>query len=184
MGYIGNSDFIFSDESRHRLARHVTFWLTCAVFFTIVYGSKPFGSDIPFQHVYVTSYQLALVEAIAFLPIHMTLSYALMYWLIPRFLMRGRYFDFLLGLIISILITATLSYFISKYILGPFRDIIGVPQPFSNFYFGLMGGLRGGLTVAGFAATIKLAKHWYQKNQQNQQLENERVKAELQLLKA
>jgi LytS/YehU family sensor histidine kinase len=47
-----------------------------------------------------------------------------------------------------------------------------------------MAGLRGGLTVAGFAGTIKLAKYWYQQHQLNQQLEKEKLKAELQLLKA
>ena len=179
-----HSDFIFSKSTWPRIARHVTFWLTCVVFFTLVYGSKPLGGSVPYEHILVTSYQLALVEAIAFLPIHIFLSYAFMYWLIPRFLMLGKYFRFLLILAVCVLIMAFLSFIISKYVLGPFRDMLDLPQPFSNFYFGLMGGLRGGLTVAGFAGAIKLAKHWYQKNQQNQHLENERMKAELQLLKA
>lgn len=178
------SDLIFSNNTRHRIARHVTFWLTCVVFFTAVYGSKPVGGKIPYEHILVTSYQLALVEAIAFLPIHIFLSYAFMYWLIPRFLMVGKYLRFLLALAACVFFMAFLSFIVSKYVLGPFRIMLDLPQPFSNFYFGLMGGLRGGLTVAGFAGAIKLAKHWYQKNQQNQQLENERVKAELQLLKA
>ncbi|QCR25089.1 two-component system sensor protein [Pontibacter sp. SGAir0037] len=48
----------------------------------------------------------------------------------------------------------------------------------------MMSGVRGGLTVAGFAGAIKLAKHWYQKNQLNLKLEHEKLTAELQLLKA
>jgi LytS/YehU family sensor histidine kinase len=47
-----------------------------------------------------------------------------------------------------------------------------------------MAGLRGGLTVAGIAAAIKLMKYWYVKEQRNLQLQKENIAAQLQLLKA
>jgi LytS/YehU family sensor histidine kinase len=46
-----------------------------------------------------------------------------------------------------------------------------------------MGGLRGSMTVAGFAVAIKLVKHWYFKKVENEILEKEKLKAELQILK-
>jgi LytS/YehU family sensor histidine kinase len=47
-----------------------------------------------------------------------------------------------------------------------------------------MSGLRGGLQTGGFAAMITLVKHFYRKDQANQQLIQEKLTAELQLLKA
>jgi LytS/YehU family sensor histidine kinase len=48
----------------------------------------------------------------------------------------------------------------------------------------MLAGLRGGSTVAGFAGFIKLGKYYYKKNEAAQILEREKLKAELQLLKA
>ncbi|MBK6389227.1 MAG: sensor histidine kinase [Saprospiraceae bacterium] len=48
----------------------------------------------------------------------------------------------------------------------------------------MLAGLRGGITIGGLAAAIKLMKHWYIKNQRNMQLQNENTAAQLQLLKA
>ncbi|MBS1567729.1 MAG: histidine kinase, partial [Bacteroidetes bacterium] len=48
----------------------------------------------------------------------------------------------------------------------------------------MMAGLRGGLTIAGFAATIKLMKYWYTKERKNLQLQKENAESQLQLLKA
>ena len=47
-----------------------------------------------------------------------------------------------------------------------------------------MAGLRGGITIGGIAASIKLMKHWYVKEQRNLQLQKENAEAKLQLLKA
>src|SRR5688500_15248304 len=46
-----------------------------------------------------------------------------------------------------------------------------------------MAGLRGSMTVAGFAVAIKLVKMWYFKNVENERLEKEKLKAELEVLK-
>ncbi|RYZ29304.1 MAG: two-component system sensor protein [Chitinophagaceae bacterium] len=53
-----------------------------------------------------------------------------------------------------------------------------------NFYLGLLAGLRGGITVGGIAAAIKLSKYWYVKEQRNLQLQKENIASQLQVLKA
>jgi LytS/YehU family sensor histidine kinase len=53
-----------------------------------------------------------------------------------------------------------------------------------NLFLGLLAGLRGGITVGGMAAAIKLMKFWYVKEQRNLQLQKENISAQLQLLKA
>jgi LytS/YehU family sensor histidine kinase len=59
-----------------------------------------------------------------------------------------------------------------------------VYTPHTSFYFGLMAGLRGGIQTGGFAATIKLLKYFYFKQRDNQLFQQEKLKAELQLLKS
>ncbi|MBB1283158.1 histidine kinase [Flavisolibacter sp. BT320] len=48
----------------------------------------------------------------------------------------------------------------------------------------MLSGLRGGLTIGGLAAAIKLMKFWHQKEQRNLQLQKEAISSQLQLLKA
>ncbi|MBN8838489.1 MAG: histidine kinase [Sphingobacteriia bacterium] len=48
----------------------------------------------------------------------------------------------------------------------------------------MLAGLRGGLTIGGMAAAIKLMKHWYIEEQRNLQLQKENIESQLQLLKA
>ena len=48
----------------------------------------------------------------------------------------------------------------------------------------MMAGMRGGTTIGGFAAAIKLVKVWYLKQEAYQQIEREKLQAELQLLKS
>jgi LytS/YehU family sensor histidine kinase len=46
-----------------------------------------------------------------------------------------------------------------------------------------MAGLRGALTVSGFFVAIKLIKQWYLKKIDNERLEKEKLRSELELLK-
>jgi LytS/YehU family sensor histidine kinase len=54
----------------------------------------------------------------------------------------------------------------------------------NSFFFSLMAGLRGGISIGGMAAAIKLMKHWYTEGQRNLQLQKENIQSQLQVLKA
>ncbi len=87
-------------------------------------------------------------------------------------------------LISSTLLAALISHAITLLAIIPLRENTGFPIPKSNFYYGMMSGLRGGIQTGGFAAAIKLMKYFYLKQKDNQQLLQEKLKAELQLLKS
>ena len=53
-----------------------------------------------------------------------------------------------------------------------------------GLFLSLLAGLRGGITIGGMAAAIKLMKILYLKEQRNLQLQNENTRSQLQLLKA
>jgi sensor histidine kinase YesM len=178
-------NFIFSNQARYRISRHLVFWSLCVVFFTLIYGARPSGDITPVGYYHYTqSFKISFLEAVAYLPGHILLSYIILYWLIPRYLFKERYLAFLVLLVATIFLEAIVSNIITNLVIVPLRQYLGLPIPVSSFYFGIMAGLRGGLSVAGFAGIIKLGKYCYWKNQQAQDLEQEKLKAELQLLKA
>jgi sensor histidine kinase YesM len=177
--------FIFSNQFRYRLSRHILFWSVWLSFFTIIYGSRPSSATNPNDLTFNPElYILSFLEALAYLPGHMLLSYTIMYVLIPYYLFKEKYLVFLAFILGVIFLQAAGSTLITSQVVVPLRQFLNLPLPNSTFYYSLMAGLRGGLSVAGFAGIIKLGKHWYQKNQQAQELEREKLKAELQLLKA
>ncbi|HET8861574.1 histidine kinase [Marivirga sp.] len=177
------SSFIYSNEIPWRITRHICFWTAYVIFATLLYGSK--GVGVTYGHPdQIEILGLAFVEAIFFLPIHILFSYGLIYLLIPRFLFKGQYMLLFLSTLSLMILVAALSFVIANTLVSSFRDSLGIPSPPSYFFFGLMAGLRGGTTVAGFAAAIKLSKYWYQKHWANQALEKQNLQAELQLLKS
>jgi sensor histidine kinase YesM len=171
------SNFIFSDRTGYRLARHVSFWVATVVFFTVIYSNKFNGEGL-------ASLGISLGEALIFLPTHLVATYLVMYWVIPRHLLRGRYGLALASMVGITVFTGLFSCLLAEYGIVPFRRSLGLAQPYNTLMAGFMAGLRGANTVAGFAAAIKLTKYWYHKNQLTQQLEKEKLTAELQLLKA
>jgi LytS/YehU family sensor histidine kinase len=103
--------------------------------------------------------------------------------MIPRFLLKGKYIKLVIGIIILIFITALFSSLISDWFIRAYRISNGVVAPHRNLFLGLLAGLRGSNTVAGFAAAIKLVKFWYFKKTENELLEKAKLKAELEILK-
>lgn len=167
------SDLVLSNAWTYRLGRHVLFWTLHVFFFAIIYGS-----------FWNYNYQIRpYAEAILFLPAHMFLSYSIIYFLFPRYLFTGKYIHLLFGIFILILITASLSFLISKWLVTPYRYSEGLAAPSNIFFIGLLAGLRGSNTVAGFVAAIKLVKYWYFKKEENSKLEKEKLKSELAVLK-
>ncbi len=169
------SELVLSKKISYRLGRHVVFWLTCYLFFGTIYSSF-WSSENPMK-------AYAYVDALIYLPLHMFLSYMIIYFLLPGYLFTGKYVSLVTGIIILIPVTALFSFLISGWIISPYHRALGLPTPSNTLFFGLMAGLRGSNTVAGFAVAIKLVKHWYFKKVENTQLEKEKLTAELEILK-
>ncbi len=148
-------------------------WL---IFQALIYGG--FGRGIGELPFYVS-----LVDAAVYTPIHMFLSYSIIYFLFPQYVFKGKYFTAIIGFIVLIIVTAALSHLFSRTLIVFFRHQMGVHTFVNSFIYGMMAGLRGSNTVAGFAAAIKLIKHWYNKKMEAEQFEKEKLKAELELLK-
>lgn len=168
---------VLSDERSHRWTRHLLFWIACWLFQGFLYGFiYNFENQV---HLFAISF----AESFIFLPQHMLLSYGIIYFVLPRFFFKGKYWWGLTGVLMLIFIAALFSPLLNYYVILPFRKWMDFPYNTKNIFFSFLGGLRGGMTVAGFAVAIKLLKYWYFKNTENERLEKEKLKAELDLLK-
>jgi hypothetical protein len=119
----------------------------------------------------------AIQLVILYMPGQIILVYSLLYFIIPNYFLKSRYVS---GIVLLIL----------------FCGIAGLANEFSyrlffNESFILFTsagkhslGMHRVLGVAGFAGCIKYMKFWYEKESLNTILEKEKIKAELQSLKA
>jgi LytS/YehU family sensor histidine kinase len=111
---------------------------------------------------------------------------------IPRFLLKGKYWQTAGWTLVCFVVTAIISATINITIVDPLRiSYVGAPYKNSafrpnsiSFHLSLLAGLRGGITIGGIAAAIKLMKYWYIKEQKNIALQKENMESQLQLLKA
>ena len=179
--------FIFSDERRYRIRRHVAFW----VFWWLSQGFLYSFLQVHGIRSYFQRLPVSITESLVFMINHMFLGYALMYFVIPKFILKQRYWRAIGWTTILFLLTALISTFIGLVVLPPLRvELFGIPRESpgdtvsTRVFLSLLAGLRGGITIGGIAAAIKLMKHWYIKEQRNLQLQKENVESQLQLLKA
>lgn len=127
---------------------------------------------------------LSFLEAFIYLPQHMILSYGIIYFILPKYIFKDKYWQGIAGVLILILLVSMLSPLTLRYVVNPVRVAMNSPiGPIKNIYYSLMAGLRGSMTVAGFAVAIKLVKLWYLKKVDNERLEKEKLRAELEILK-
>jgi len=178
--------FIFSSEKKYRIRRHVAFWIFWAVFQGFLYSFMP----LPAPFSYIKRLPGAMMDSLLFLPSHMFLSYTLMYFVIPVYVVKNKYLLSAAWAFILIIATASLAAAISSYLIPikqtilPHKWLLPLSYHGSSFFLALLAGLRGGLTVGGLAAAIKLMKHWYIEGQRNLQLQKENIESQLQVLKA
>jgi len=181
-----SAPFIFSNAPNYRWRRHLAFWGVWWFSQAILYSfAPPLLPSNYFQRLEICS-----IDALIYMAPHIFISYSLMYFVIPKFVVKGKYVQTALLVLLLCLLSAVISAFESIYIIDRVRRwIVGdkwlFPHyPTSPFAMSLMAGLRGGVTIAGMAAAIKLMKYWYVKQARNLELQKENIASQLQLLKA
>jgi sensor histidine kinase YesM len=152
--------------SRQRILMHVLFWTAVTGFFFFV-----FRSNNP-------SALRTLAVNVGFMPGHLIFAYTLMYWVIPRFLLKGKIVlsigYMLLFLAVALLYERIADTYLVHY---SYFNKIWVPKSFPRSIFALF-------SVAWIAVSIKLVKYWYLEKEIQQRLEKEKLTVELQLLKS
>jgi hypothetical protein len=180
--------FIFSNEFKYRFQRHFAFWFSWWIFQAVLYSMVAVNSAYHFS----LRIQSSTIESLIYLVPHMFMAYTLMYFVLPVYVLKQKYWMAATWVIILSLATAGLSATLGITIIQTIRICVlgnlynGAPEslPVNAIFLSLMAGLRGAITIGGVAAAIKLMKYWYIKEQRNLQLQKENVASQLQLLKA
>src|SRR6188474_2633708 len=196
-------EFIFSDQRRHRLARHIAFWLIWCLAFNILFflpsnvfrGWDPNTKSIILQQWGLPLFFISTLIVNSFLATvvpQIALIYVLIYWLLPNYYFKRKN-PFLVGSItISVLI---IFYFVAaafKYVNVIYTHILGINRNSIMYDWSFKLNLRPAILdhvsslpiVLGIALMIKFVKRWWQKQKETEFLAKEKTKAELQLLKA
>lgn len=155
-----------------RVFWHLVFWVVYISFFALVYGS--------FEEDYGRQYLIQLSDATVQIPA----VYFSLYFLMPKYLFKERYLEFLVYLIAIILIFSSLTWFNYVFVQDPLFWSHDDYIP-SLWNFGKMLKYTTKIyPVLILAVVIKWFKYWYREQKSNQQLVEEKLKAELNFLKA
>ncbi|MBL0742174.1 sensor histidine kinase [Chryseolinea lacunae] len=169
------SKLVLSDVPSYRVARHVLFWVVCWAFFGMLYGFY-FVVDP------LLAFRISFTESFIFLPAHIFLSYGIIYGVLPNLIQRDRYWSAFVVTLVLIVMAAVISVGLNHFVVTAFRTWMHFPIRHTTVFYSFMGGLRGTMTVGGFAVAIKLVKHFYVKRIETEKLEKEKLRAELELL--
>lgn len=168
MSIPGLNEFVFS--SRLRLWRHVAFWLVHTVLVALIW------------YKYGRNFSDDLFRGVLWLPVRMLYCYPLMYFFLPRLLLRERYLATCFLLLGWALAGWFLNYFFRAYVFIPVQEHYNMPGIERNPW--MASSFLVLTTTAGITSGIFLTKHWVTKQHQWLQAEKEKTLAELQLLKA
>ena len=159
-------------KSTHRILLHLLYWVSYFTFAVSIFG------------FYSNSYQSVFESTLFILPFIMISAYLLMYWVIPKFLLKKKY---LISLVLFFVIPITCIALQRITIKIVYVDILKLAD------WTLLSLIKSGqIIIVGMemyivvtvACAIKLFKYWYNTEYTKAQLEKQNLKGELALLRS
>src|SRR6187455_852320 len=175
-------NIVFSDKGSFRWKRHFLFWLV-----VLLYHFARIGMMFP---VINKNSFLSLLELTIFwgLILNMFFSYSIVYYLIPKYFKKKKYWQFALGILLAFIIVE-FSLFVNSIILSgtPVTKAIGYHNGMELLSFARPGFIRSfgnPPLIFGLFLSLKTLKGWHLEQLKTETLSKENANAELQLLKA
>ena len=81
--------FIFSEDWRVHIFRHLAFWFFWFIYFGLLHAANPMGLQ---EVAYFKNIPYAMTESFVMLTPHLILTYTMLLFVLPRYLMHGKYF--------------------------------------------------------------------------------------------
>jgi two-component system, LytTR family, sensor kinase len=110
-----------------------------------------------------------------------------LYFLIPRFLDKGRYILYIFLVMLTIMTTAALivpGYYASAWLAGKAVDDLFYATTPHYMYFFKANSLPSSMASMTLAMSVKLAKKWIDTRKRERMLEKEKIETELKFLKS
>jgi len=129
---------------------------------------------------------ILVLKTLFLIAIHILACYGFIYFLLPRFLLKARYFEFAIGIVVLIASLLFAGYYVHS-IIFPFID-----QAYHNdlksantiWWTSINSVLLNAPKIIAAATAITLVKRWYLKQKEKERVEKEKLTTDLQLLKA
>lgn len=160
---------------------HLFFWFTyhCA-WWTLKTGSPVVVANNILYSPYATKFFFYVVfQAVG--------VYFNLYFLIPKFLEKGRYVPYIGLLLVTIFSMSSLivcGYYVGALLSGKTFFELYQHQPGDYYYFFENNALPSTLASMTLAMSIKLTKNWIRARQREKLLEKEKLETELKFLRA
>ena len=160
---------------------HLPFWFAYhCMWWTVTIGSVSAVAN----NILFSAYSIKFLFYVIFQAI---VVYFNLYFLMPRFLEKGKYVQYIFLVIVTIISGAAciaLGYYASAWLSGKsFVDLYGI-DPKKYTYFFQINTLPSTAASMTLGMTVKLAKKWIQTKQREQVLEKEKLETELKFLKS
>ena len=190
-------DLVFSNRKPYRFRRHFFFWVAWCIYFLVTFLIPTYwvpGWDLQGKMPQIEQYGVLVsclrlvMNGILMTVVHMGLVYGILYFFLPRYLSKNKNWVATTGMLLLFLVVIACINYLNFLLIFTISTNLGYfdKMPDMDFIIPIWGRqiLFNYPTVVGFALAIKLLKNWYLKQRETEQLSREKIKSELQLLKA
>lgn len=181
-------NFIFSEQRPDRIKRHLLYWGCYWAYFTFFHlAGTGVAKTSQFRNI-----PYSTLEAFSLYLPQIFFTYALISFVLPKYLLKDRYIPSFLWIILFLIVETVVIYAMLSLVNPPVMEAI-LPKRYmvydlrttsGNIYLALIICGKGTLVAAAGACSIRLVKHWHLKEKRNLELLKERTEAQLQLLRA
>jgi two-component system, LytTR family, sensor kinase len=165
---------------RYKL-HHIPLWFA----YHFLWWSLRIGS--PMDVLYAIFYTPGTAKFFFYLVFQALAVYFNLYYLIPRFLEKGKYVHYVALLLVTVIAAALFivsGYYVGAWVEGrPLKEVYGVePGDWYTLFEG--GALQSTAASMTLAMSIKLASDWLQSRRREKEMEKEKLETELKFLRS
>jgi len=173
------SEIIFSNKALCRITRHLVFWLVYTIFFYL----QSLVPEVITVLYHSNAFYVAWVSVYCYLPACIFSVYVFLYFLLPAYLQKKKFIQFFIAAFLLYALLNLVNYFMGVLCFKKTCNCdIATLKPITVFGYGNNNAFLA-IAIGCFAAGIKFVKEWYLQRKQVLEMENERIKTELQTLK-
>ena len=160
---------------------HIPFWLAYHIlWWTLTIGSLP---DV-IHNIFFSAYSIKFLFYVIFQAMGV---YFNLYYLMPKFLEKGKYVQYVLLVLLTIVAVAALiipGYYAGSWLSGNSFETMYGKRESEYMYFFQINTLPSSTASMTLGMSVKLAKSWIETKKRQQLLEKEKLETELKFLKS
>lgn len=162
-----------SHRDKYKITKrhHIIFWSIYILFNTLRWGS------------YFDDYLYSLKANLLGFPIHMTLAYLNVYYLMPKFVYKKKYLSYAAFVFTALFVMLLVKYYLTYYLVSTNVWPEGPEEPNGLSFNFAIQMMLGELYVVAFVTAIKVTIDWLGENDRFNDLEKRQLTTELRFLR-